>query len=86
MVTEAVRAALEELARDAPHLLEGLIDEDWAGRYGRPVRLGGQPGSPTTRLKQAGTDALHLLTRLAGRSRGPRAEALRRIFPVRPPG
>lgn len=40
LITEAVRAALEELARTAPHTLDGLIDEDWGRRYGRPARLG----------------------------------------------
>src|SRR5216683_2566550 len=40
LVTEAVRAALEELARTAGHTLEGLVDDDWGRRYGRPVRLG----------------------------------------------
>ena len=40
LVTEAVRAALEELARTAGHALEGLAGDDWGRRYGRPVRLG----------------------------------------------
>ena len=40
LVTEAVRAALEELARTAGHSLECLVDNDWGRRYGRPVRLG----------------------------------------------
>ncbi|MFJ7495071.1 hypothetical protein ACIQZB_28480 [Streptomyces sp. NPDC097727] len=39
LVTEAVRAVLEEVARTASHLLTGLVDEDWGRRYGRPVRL-----------------------------------------------
>lgn len=37
LVTEAVRAAVEELARTAGHVLAGLIDDDWGRRYGRPV-------------------------------------------------
>ncbi|MEU3051562.1 hypothetical protein ABZ705_34680 [Streptomyces sp. NPDC006984] len=46
LVTEAVRAALEEVAGTSPHLLDGLINEDWELRYGRPVRLGKNPPSP----------------------------------------
>jgi len=82
LITEAVRATLEELARDAPHLLDGLVDEDWAKRYGRPVRLVSQPSRPATRLKQAGLDAYALLQRAAAGARPPgrQAEALRRIF------
>jgi transposase len=83
LVTEAIRAALEELARDAPYLLDGLIDEEWAKRYGRPVRLVSQPSRPATRLKQAGGDAYVLLQHLARqgrkRCRGRQAEALRQI-------
>jgi hypothetical protein len=40
LITEAVRAALEEIAGAAPRLLVGLVDEEWGRRYGRPVRLG----------------------------------------------
>jgi transposase len=43
MVTEAVRAALEEVAGTFPHLLDGLVDEDWGRRYGRPFWI--YPGS-----------------------------------------
>ncbi|MEE1757953.1 transposase [Streptomyces sp. SP18BB07] len=43
LVTEAVRAALEEVAGISPHLLDDLVDEDWGRRYGRPVRLGKNP-------------------------------------------
>ncbi|WP_405763946.1 transposase [Actinacidiphila glaucinigra] len=46
LVTEAVRAALEELARTAGHALTGLVNEDWGRRYGRPVRLGKSPTRP----------------------------------------
>lgn len=38
LITEAIRAALEELARDAPHLLQDLVDEQWAKRYRRSGR------------------------------------------------
>ncbi|WP_206061936.1 IS1182 family transposase [Nonomuraea basaltis] len=79
LVTEAVRAGLEILARDTPHLLDDLVDEEWALRYGRPVRLGGQPTRPQTRLKQAGTDAYLLLQHVADGD-GPPLEALRQIF------
>ena len=43
LVTEAVRAALEELARTAGHALEGLVDDDWGRRYGRPGPPGQEP-------------------------------------------
>src|SRR5579859_221281 len=56
LVTEAVRAALEELAREDPGMPGELIGRDWATRYGRPVRLGGQPPRPAARLRQAGED------------------------------
>ena len=57
LVTEAVRAALEELARTAGHALEGLVDDDWGRRYGRPARLGKNPTRPKTRMNEAGADA-----------------------------
>ncbi|MDT3728798.1 transposase [Streptomyces sp. DSM 41972] len=83
LVLEAVRAALEETARIAPDLLEDLVDEEWALRYGRQVRLVSQPSHPATRLKQAGADAAAPLERLRthrpGRPFGPQAEVLRRI-------
>ena len=84
LVTEAVRAALEELARTAGHALEGLADGDWGRRYGRPVRLGKNPTRPKTRMNEAGADARRLLEHLAasfpGLLRGPRVEALRQIL------
>ncbi|MFC0437381.1 transposase [Kutzneria buriramensis] len=46
LITEAVRAALEELARTAPNLLSGLVDGEWGRRYGRPTRLGKNPTRP----------------------------------------
>ncbi|WP_406003888.1 transposase [Streptomyces sp. NBC_00829] len=56
LVTEAVRAALEELASAAPHLLADLVDEEWGRRYGRPVRLGKNPTRPRPgSLPQAAT-------------------------------
>jgi transposase len=81
LVSEAIRATLEELARDGAPLLDALIDEEWAERYGRPVRLGKQPTRPAARLKQAGQDA-HLLLRVLidDGPRGRQAEALRQIF------
>ncbi|MHC3475216.1 hypothetical protein ACYF6T_42025 [Streptomyces sp. 7R007] len=50
MVTEAVRAALEDVAGTSPHLLDELVDEDWGHRSGRPVRLGKNPTKPKTRI------------------------------------
>jgi transposase len=84
LVTEAVRAALEEVARTAGDALEGLIDDDWGRRYGRQVRLGKNPTRPKTRMNEAGADARLLLEHLAasfpGLLRGPQAEALRQVL------
>lgn len=83
LVTEAVRAVLEDVARTASHLLEGLVDEEWGRRYGRPVRLGKNPTRPKTRILAAGEDARRLLEHLhrggPAYRPGPQAEALRRI-------
>ncbi|WP_251061141.1 transposase [Streptomyces sp. ISL-100] len=83
LITEAVRAALEELAGTTPHLLTDLVDEEWGRRYGRPVRLGKNPTRPMTRILATGNDAFRLLERLqqhgAERAFGPRAQALRLI-------
>ncbi|WP_329164313.1 transposase [Streptomyces sp. NBC_01267] len=84
LITEAVRAALEEVADTAPHLLDELVDEDWGRRYGRPVRLGKNPTKPKTRILATGNDAVRLLEHLyqhgAGRASGPRVQALRQII------
>ncbi|WP_405593185.1 IS1182 family transposase [Streptomyces sp. NBC_01190] len=83
LVTEAVRAALEEVARTASHLLIGLVGEEWGRRYGGPVRLGKNPTRPKTRILAAGEDACRLLERLhrsgSGCRPGPQADALRQI-------
>jgi hypothetical protein len=84
LVTEAVRAALEELARTAGHALEGLADDDWGRRYGRPVRLGKNPTRPKTKMNEAGADARRLIEHLSARHPdlllGPRVEALRQVL------
>jgi hypothetical protein len=84
LVTEAVRAALEELARTAGQALAGLVDDDWGRRYGRPVRLGKNPTRPKTRMNDAGADARRLPEHLAASYpdllRGPQAQALRQII------
>lgn len=67
LVTEAVRAVLEEVARADSHLLTGLVDEDWGRRYGRPVRLGKNPTRPKTRIRRRAR--LHR-TRAVGRPGG----------------
>jgi transposase len=83
LVTEAVRAALEEVARTAAGALDGLVDDDWGRRYGRQVRLGKNPTRPKTRMNDAGADARRLIGHLAanhpGLLRGPQVEALRQI-------
>jgi len=84
LVTEAVRAALEEVARTAGHALAGLAGDEWGRRYGRPVRLGKNPTRPKTRMNDTGTDARLLLEHLAasfpGLLRGPQVEALRQVL------
>lgn len=84
LITEAVRAALEEVAGTAPHLLHELVDEDWGRRYGRPVRLGKNPTKPKTRILATGNDAVRLLEHLhqhgGDRAFGPRVQALRQIM------
>src|SRR3954471_20123664 len=84
LITEAVRAALEEVARIAGHVLEGLVGDEWGRRYGRQVRLGKNPTRPKTRMNQAGADARLLLEHLAARFpdllRGSQAEALRQVL------
>ncbi|MDQ0605399.1 transposase [Streptomyces canus] len=82
LVLEAVRAALEELARDAPELLDPLVTAEWAERYGRPVRLCSQPSHPIARLTEAGADAhaLLALARAPDRATGPAREVLRQIL------
>ncbi|MFC6060818.1 transposase, partial [Streptomyces pratens] len=84
LITEAVRAALEEVAGTSPHLLDELVDEDWARRYGRPVRLGKNPTKPQTRILATGNDAVRLLEHLyqhgSDRTSGPRVQALRQIM------
>jgi len=84
LITEAVRAALEEVAGTFPHLLDELVDEGWGRRYGRVVRLGKNPTKPKTRILATGNDAVRLLEHLyrsgADRTSGPRIQALRQIM------
>ncbi|MFD5088860.1 transposase [Kitasatospora sp. NPDC058406] len=84
LVTEAVRAALEEVARISRHLLDELVDADWGHRYGRPVGLGKNPTRPMTRTPTTGNDAVRLLEHLhrhgAVRVSGTRVQALRHIM------
>jgi transposase len=83
LVTEAMRAALEELARTVPHELVGLVTQDWGKRYGRPVRLGKNPTHPKTRITHTGADAYRLLDHVHHRPAlwpGPQVQALRQIF------
>jgi transposase len=84
LITEAVRAALEEVAGAFPHLLDELVDEDWGRRYGRAVRLGKNPTKPKTRILATGNDAVRLLEHLyrhgTDRTSGPRIQALRQIM------
>ena len=84
LVTEAMRAALEELARTADHALAGLVEEDWGRRYGQPVRLGKNPTRPKTRINTTGADARRLLEHLArnhpGLLDGPQERTLRQIL------
>lgn len=84
MVTEAMRAALEEIARQAPQELVGLVTDEWGERYGRAARLGRTPTRPKTRIKNTGDDVYLLLryvrTYLRALWQGPQVQALRQIF------
>ncbi|MFF7139464.1 IS1182 family transposase [Streptomyces sp. NPDC008196] len=84
MVTEAMRAALEEIARQAPQELVGLVTDEWGERYGRASRLGRTPTRPKTRIKNTGDDVYLLLryvrTYLRALWQGPQVQALRQIF------
>ncbi|MFE4480291.1 MULTISPECIES: transposase [Streptomycetaceae] len=84
LVTEAVRAALEDLARTADHTLDGLVEEDWGRRYGRPVRLGKNPTRPKTRIATTGEDARRLLEHLSRHHPGllgrPQVQVLRQVL------
>ncbi|AZQ74368.1 transposase [Streptomyces luteoverticillatus] len=84
LVTEAMRAALEELARRAPQELVGLVTDEWGQRYGRAARLGKNPTHPKTRIKYLGEDTYLLLryvrTYLRGLWDGPQIQALRQVF------
>ncbi|MFJ8956368.1 MULTISPECIES: hypothetical protein [unclassified Streptomyces] len=84
LVTEAVRAVLEELTRTAPEVLNEMVTAEWGERYGRPVRVSSQPSHPIARLTRVGADARELLeqvrARSPGRDTGRRVEALRQIM------
>ncbi len=84
LVTEAMRAALEELARQAPQELVGLVTEEWGTRYGRAARLGKNPTRPKTRIKNTGDDVYLLLryvrTYLRTLWQGPQVQSPRQVF------
>lgn len=84
LVTEAMRAALEELARTGMLELSGLVTEEWGQRYGRPVRLEKNPTHLKTRINNTGADAHRLLMHLhrdrAAFRAGPQVRALREVF------
>ncbi|MFD9040988.1 transposase [Streptomyces bottropensis] len=80
LACEAVRAVLEEVARDAPEVLDEPVTAEWAQRYGRPVRLCSQPSHPVARLEQVGNDARELLQRLDDRF--PRVAWCRQPLPI----
>ncbi len=79
-----MRAALEELARRAPHELVALVKEEWGKRYGRAARLGKNPSKPKTRIKETGEDVRLLLRYvhryLSALRDGEQVQALRQIF------
>ncbi|MEU9337970.1 hypothetical protein AB0D49_33215 [Streptomyces sp. NPDC048290] len=79
-----MRAALEKLARRAPHELVGPVNEDCGKRYGRAARLAKNPSRPRTRIKETGEDA-RLLPRYVHRylpalRDGEQVQSLRQIF------
>ncbi|GHA44709.1 hypothetical protein GCM10010329_79240 [Streptomyces spiroverticillatus] len=83
-VTEAVRAAVEEVARDVPQVLDRLVTAEWGERYGRPVPMCSQPSHPVARLTRTGLDARDLLGCFQEcrprRDLGPMLEVLRQIM------
>ncbi|MEV6258549.1 transposase [Nocardia sp. NPDC051929] len=83
LITEAVRDALEELARIAPHLLAGLVDEEWGRRYGRPLRLDKTQLGPSPRSSPSARTLAKLLEHLKEHGpdylSGPQVQVLRQI-------
>ncbi|MBB5120186.1 transposase [Streptomyces eurocidicus] len=72
-----------------PELLEDLVTAEWGERYGRQVRMCGQPSHSVARFTQAGTDARTLLDHIyAGCPGGtlPQGEVLRQILVQQAPG
>ncbi|WP_416986606.1 hypothetical protein [Streptomyces sp. T028] len=47
LVTEAVRAVLEDVARAAPELLDELVTVEWAERYGGRCACAPRPATPS---------------------------------------
>ncbi|WP_327286785.1 transposase [Streptomyces sp. NBC_01198] len=85
LVTEAMRTALEELARRAPHELVGLVTGNWGKSDGRTARLGKNPPSPRPGSRTpARTPACCCATSTAIRPPalrdGEQLQALRQIF------
>ncbi|MFE7805248.1 transposase, partial [Streptomyces sp. NPDC057430] len=84
MITEAMRAVLENTARIAPYALVDLVTEEWGKRYGRPVRLGKNPTRPVSRSLEVGGDVHGLLDHFfrshPGLWANPQVQTLRQIF------
>ena len=90
LVTETLRAALNELATVAPRWLRGVAEPAWFDRYARRAedwRLpGGSKDKRAAYAQQVGTDGFALLDALAAESaptaarQGPMLAALRQVW------
>jgi len=67
LVTETLRAALEDVATLAPEWLRSWVPQSWLERYGRRIEEGRLPKGETARqqyAEQVGADGTLLLTRV----------------------
>ena len=67
LVSETLRAALEEVATVAPQWVQSWLPQPWVERYGRRIEEGRLPKGETARQQyaaQVGTDGARLLARV----------------------
>ncbi|MEV7189614.1 hypothetical protein [Kitasatospora sp. NPDC093102] len=86
LVGETMRAALEGLARADGEWLSALVTDDWARRYGRPVRYDRLPRETKERERYAlavGEDGMRLLRAVLGPGTPVRLRALPQVEVLR---
>ncbi|MFJ9567970.1 IS1182 family transposase [Streptomyces fuscichromogenes] len=86
LVTETLRAALEQLALADEEWLAPLIEAGWADRYGRPAfyhRLPKGKAALAEHALQVGEDGMRLLTAAYRHDAPPRLRALRQVQVLR---